>query len=80
MTKHSDDNFDYADWNSRAQEIIWDLSKDYPKSHQIYIATGILGLLLAKTSIDADHLQEGIAASQRAIENFTNECWKANHN
>jgi hypothetical protein len=64
-----DDDFQIVDWDSRAKEIIKDLTKDgYPQLDQLAIVTGTLGMLVAKSANDADHLKEMVADTQELIE------------
>jgi hypothetical protein len=58
----------YWDMNSRANEIISELSRDgYPDTEQLTIVTGMLAILLGTTSETADELKEGVALSQEMI-------------
>jgi hypothetical protein len=64
-----DDDFQIADWDSRAREIIKGLSRDgYPELDQLAIVTGTLGMLLAKCFDDADHLMGCVADTKELIE------------
>jgi hypothetical protein len=64
-----DVDFEIADWNSRAKEIIKELARDgYPDIDQLTIVTGTLCMLLAKNSDDADHLTNAVVTSKKLIE------------
>ena len=70
MSKEED--LEYVDYDSRAREIIRDLSNDgYPDDAQLTIIAGTLTILLADSADNAEHLAEGVALAKRMIDQGT---------